>query len=842
MNSYKRSENTCLRFAVRSRILSESQIHIFRQKRQRDEEQISDNEANSYDSSDINENKNNENDNVQNDENKNNNNSNVMSFYHYIPQFACTEWNFNALCLTDWPPDPHLQFNYHIDENFIDWDSLDIKLKCLKYWECQANIDQWLDHDKYTQNIPNVLIQKANKQIFNEIEQMNDKDQMQVAQFFCEYIRTDSELITLMDKATHMKMIKWATDKDESLKQYTNDWKRKIESWCDEEWMIADAIDTRYIAERYTHAVVEPDNAYYPTGSAYWMTMYLQWIKGDCSTKVINDQIKMWNDPNIPEVGNNHFWRPKHAMHLYWIHKLCAKIHNITQIKVTIPEQRNVSNKINVNYNNVTFGYDSIINDIESWYQTPKHQVALMSNLSQWYKLKKQNPIHCRETNQERLQNKIHICQTRISENFLFHFLEKICFIADKDYVGIDRRKTLMLKPGIFIWNQQSKMYGLIIDIISEQWSFNLHRNSNDETFFEWNDRLKNKMRQWVHYVQHKDNDNAIKLNPKYEIILLPLTYKFTNCNELQTHNHILNHELQLTLKMPSDFENNYDNIWDRSYEFQLKKLFRKVRVSDDICIGNIKIGTKIVLKNPNNKTNSNLSNKHYWKWKYCIYNEHVYSPMYFWEIYKLVVIWHDPFKSIMPGVGTPNDNMTCCALQTCSDGLRVFCNDASLSGYTSIKENYIRPIHHLLTDSLISSYGIVYEHGNNAPFYNLFMTDILRLFFRGIEIALDEARTIHVFGLLMSILNDGSEIKKVSGIAGPMNDLIDYLTTMRNRDTLLDTLIQALRHFTVLLTQKVRLQNTCVHTNQPKTKKKKKKKKLKCVLCLSAIICFVLF
>ena len=812
MNTYKRSDYSCLRFAIRSRILSESQTTLFRNIRQNNQDQSSENEAKSYASSEINNNEN------ENNNNQNLNQSNELIHpsnykpYVYMPQFTLMQWNFNQLCMTDWPPDPHLQFNYIIDELVIDWNSLDIKLKCLKYWEIQANIDQWLDNDKYTESIPNVLIQKANQQIFNEIEQMNASDQIQVAHFFCEYIRTDAELITLMDKSTHIKMIKWAINKDESLKQYANDWKRKIDSWCDEEWLIADAIDTRYIAETYTHAVVEPDNAYYPTGSAYWMTMYLQWIKGDCTTKHINDQIKMWNDPNIPEVGNNDFWRPKHAMHLYWIHQLCAKIHNITQIKVTIPQQRNISNKINVKYENVTFGYDSIINDIQSWYKTTKHRVALMSNLSEWYKLKKQNPIHCRETNQERKNNKIHICQTRISQHFLFHFLEKICFIADHECVGIERRKTLMLKPGIFIWNQQSKMYGLIVDIISEQWSFNLHRNSNDETFFDWNERLKKKMKQWVHYVQHKENDNEIKLNPKYEITLLPLTYKFANCNDLHSHNHILNKELDLSLKIPSDFNNNFDNLWDRNYEFQLNILFRKVIVSDKICIGNIKIGTFITLKNPNKKTNSNLSNKHCWKWKYCIHNENVYSPMYFWEIYKLMVIWHDPFKSIMPGRGSPSDNITCCALQTCSDGLRVFCNDSSLSGYTSIKENYIKPIHHLLTDSLISSYGIVYEHGNNAPFYKLFMTDILRLFFRGIEIALDEARTIHVFGLLMSILNDGSEIKKVSGIAGPMNDLIDYLTTMRNHDTLLDTLIQALRHFRVLLTQKVLYNCICLY------------------------------
>ena len=60
-------------------------------------------------------------------------------------------------------------------------------------------------------------------------------------------------------------------------------------------------------------------------------------------------------------------------------------------------------------------------------------------------------------------------------------------------------------------------------------------------------------------------------------------------------------------------------------------------------------------------------------------------------------------------------------------------------------------------------------------------------------------------------------------GLAGPSNDKNDYFTTMRSINTLLDSLVQAIRHHRVLLTQKV-----CIVILIPL----ENKHKYQCVLC----------
>ena len=601
-----------------------------------------------------------------------------------------------------------------------------------------------------------------------------------------------------------MELLKFALKCKPELSKYKSDWVKKINMFTTEEWEIGELLDRKKLKTQMEVENIEPDHEFYPTGSYFWTERYLLWMKGEWTSAQIKNEIESWHNPKC-EIGNNpNIWRPRNLLHLYWIYQIRTKINHIKTISAKIPVHSSVDNQSNVRIEKVTYAYDPLSNDIKMWYKTPVYRISLMSNLKEWYKLYKKNPIHCRENDESRKQNyKIHICQTRISKYFLMHFLEKITFINNKYDNGKFHNHTLMIKPGMFIWNESKKIYGLVMDIISENWSFKMHKNKINETTLDWTDRLISKIQQFKQYQQHSDQSSDIEMNPEYEIIILPLIYKYSNCKPSYNHNHKVNDELELCLKLNNSFVND-EHIWHSSYQMQMHHMYKQIKVDDEFCVGSIQIGSKYILYNPNDSTNCELPNDKFWYWKYIIYKDKAYSPLYFWEVIKMIVILTDPYASVIPGLGSPQDNVTCCLLQSCFDGFRVFKTDAGISGYTNLKENYVSPVHHLLNKCLISSIGTVYENANNTPFYKLFMEDVIRLMFKGIEIQIDNERTIHVFALLISILNDGKEIKSACGLAGPSNDKNDYFTTMRSINTLLDCLVQAIRHQRVLLTQKV--------------------------------------
>ena len=60
------------------------------------------------------------------------------------------------------------------------------------------------------------------------------------------------------------------------------------------------------------------------------------------------------------------------------------------------------------------------------------------------------------------------------------------------------------------------------------------------------------------------------------------------------------------------------------------------------------------------------------------------------------------------------------------------------------------------------------------------------------------------IIALLTSINNDGEEVKHLSGIAGVMNDRIDYLTTLSKNLTFVQRQYIPHRHYSTQLTQSV--------------------------------------
>ena len=499
---------------------------------------------------------------------------------------------------------------------------------------------------------------------------------------------------------------------------------------CDKHNMDKDFTDKQFEEEKRastkrTKNLVNSLHQWFPTGSKFWFNTWRRWMSGDHTSTSIQSIIQDFEDiegimlkQNIDDNGD---WYPANPQILHWMHKMYISQNAITQISGNI-NTKTTDKEHNVpHFQYRQYAYDSILQDIEMQYRTPLHRRALMATLNEHIAWKKQNPIHCRNQPNQIPKGKIHSCQTRLPYFGFWRFLEKITFIISPSNNRYTQETSAII-PSTFIFNKKIGLYGIVVDIVSMYWNMKFTRHTH-ESFDHFVTRILQKIKQ---ISKNKQNANQ-QLQPVRKLIVLPLIYKYHNCKNI-LHNHDTRHDHQLYLKIPNNL-------------FTIESYFREIIVNDDLHIANLQISRKAILRDPNTLGNNNC--KPYqenipWQWNYLIVGNQAMSPLNYPPIRDLIENIANGLSEIWPGKAPIDNKMIVHGYQMNCDSFGVIEGTNSLQPYQSIKEHYISPnINHLLTKSLITSFGMTLQtgHWDNLPFYQMYIEDVVRGALKGIKV-----------------------------------------------------------------------------------------------------------
>ena len=85
-----------------------------------------------------------------------------------------------------------------------------------------------------------------------------------------------------------------------------------------------------------------------------------------------------------------------------------------------------------------------------------------------------------------------------------------------------------------------------------------------------------------------------------------------------------------------------------------------------------------------------------------------------------------------------------------------------------------------------------------------MFAKDVLRSIFFGHDVELNDGRIITIFIFICSMLNDGDEVRNVTGRTGAAGNRPDYYTSLHRSFPLKDLYLQPFRHHKVMISQSV--------------------------------------
>lgn len=699
------------------------------------------------------------------------------NFFRFLTLYNCD--NQSIILKKIWI-DKVYEFNPH---------SLQRIKQSLRYWAHSYGFDDIInasEEDKYNSVFKNNLQCTINNSLISFLNEMDIMEQIHMADLYTNTMSCNNHIINKMPLSTHQNIIEWLQTKfpNNEYQQYI----RQIDDTINETFVTGKECNL-YFNEYKSDYRVERDHMYFPTGSKYWMKKWLSWLFGECSMNDINNSINEWKDED-GITGKNSDWYPNNFLQLHKMHVACCDINNIILInnRTRINMLTNHNNR-NIETHVLQWSYDPWINDVIAFYQIPKIRQSLMMPIDQFAKIRKTNPVHLNQPQGQNNHGTFHPSMTRFARCPLFFWLENVTFILD-NFNTKPMPQTLLVTSGTFLFHLNESIFGICKKVIAKHWSLQFVKNKITR-LIELAENFHDDFEKLSTAAKNSDFD---MLKPIYEIELLQLQWQYSNCSSTawnHNHHHAQDHILWL------DITNITDN--------NLQPLIQQIQINDTFTIADLNIGG-IVSLNDLNADDYPLNHiKHdKWYWKYIIKDKYAMNPLGSLAVHEFLYQVLDPLKHIMPGLQpiSTQEQATVFIGQFNCDGFTTVKYENTISPKQSVSQNYIAPMHCVTGNKLIISVGTTTEMGNNEPWIDCFVVDVIRSLFLGFEVNITNEQTLTVFSMIPFFLLDGKEVKNVSGIAGPNNVRLDYYTIIPYNTSHADVFIQPERHHATLLTQ----------------------------------------
>lgn len=698
------------------------------------------------------------------------------------------------------PPNAYFGFDLH---------SVHSKRKFLKYWAQELGIWEWLQqidsgNDNARLQMPDTFKIRANKMIFDDIEMMEDTEKQTLAHMFSEWWINDPGIMSLMDEETQHKFVELGCRIDPQLLAKKNEMIGKIKKWYENKPTVSQYSETTKGSAKLSVPQCEWDHQWYPCSSKYWMDTWRKWMYSDHSTTAVQEAINRFNDIDGIREKHGRCWIPANPWVLHAMHKNIFQLNHINEIHVNGLYQGKQSESKLAFTKTQKWGFDPYRQDIRSMYETPRHFNALTATLDQHINLKKQNPIHIRDSEDEVPRGRIHSCQTRLPRFAIWQFLELLTFVVDQSVPVTQHnvQKTLAVIPGTFIYNPAQCMYGLVTNMVRSDWIIKFVRHAS-ETVSQFQTRITDN---WEHiYDANNQIDENIEFELQRELIILPFEYKFQFCqSKVCDHSNV--RDQQLFVRLPDQC-------------VSLKHLYRKIVLTDNFLIGSLIVSNVAYFDDPNlpDYKNDVRAFRPRWSWNHVIHNGYSKPPLNFDFIRDELENIRNDFADVWPGKASRDSKIHVFPYKVNADGFNVHTGENSAQGFNSIKEHYISATStYLVCKTWLISFGVILDDSDGAPFYVSMTEEMLICLFLGILCNKGKNNECLVIAIPTGFIVDGKEVKVLTGIIGSQGDQIDYLTNISRLLSFAERKLIPHRHHSNQISQSVLYLNTCDSLNNP--------------------------
>ena len=687
---------------------------------------------------------------------------------------------------------PEYLINNRWDDTKYDLrlDDADVIKQTLKYWAKKCGLWDWLNDPNYINlPIPDTYATEAASEMKVNLHNLGAQNSQLISNVYVDVVMKDDNFLDILSPALHHQWSQYCYDHNSLDLTSLQEWNNFIDIYNTENWNINSVHhDHNKKGPSKIEPLSQPGDLWYPGSEYTWMEQYFRMINQIDTPEQINCYINKFKQGLIQCCNqSDREWIPKNHYHLYRLYRDASTINTVKTIRTQVMQKQGTNDTF-VSVERL-YTYDSFVNDFKLFFQSPVHCNAILGTIDQYHQIHKKNPIHRNRATRGR----IHSAQWRLSQFALFRFLEKITFIIDHNQKLKLLWKTQMVTVGTFV-KINHQCCGLITDIISKKWTFDMNRE-DDESYLQWHVRL---LRYIEKFTTQPDTLSNEFLFPKYEFEYLPLIWKYQYCISPITHAHNL--------------QNTYDSkqVWldCSNLEPLATNLIRKTTISDQLMIYSLSVDGMMLFPDPNlSAVKINPNDKNTWYWNVVIDSHQAMSPFGHLQIVLLLRKLKDPFASIWVGkvdFQNPLQNVIAVPFQMNSDAFQIVKTSMSGHGKQSVKENFTCPVNHIFSNNLLSSFGLVLSGTNNVPFYTMFVKDVLYSLFVGHECELYSNQTKRIHLILIGMCNDGDEVRHVTGRLGASGNRPDHFNVLNKYSPMSNLLYQPYRHHKIMLTQSV--------------------------------------
>ena len=729
----------------------------------------------------------------------------------------------------------------------IDLGSPETVLRCLKYWCQGCGLYDWLSRRDYMEKpIPNIFSAKAAHEMQIDLTALDQIDSKLITDVYTKIVMKDNDFLYMLNSDIHKQWINIIqtqgaksppkdvlhqmnskshllnhhentnANNNENNNENTNEnnnennnensqvqfdmpdmkiWEANVDEINQEKWTSTNHVH-KYNKKGSSKLKPLTDiyNPWYPGECEMWMDEFFRMVIGIDKFEQIETFIQRFTPKKqITFVDSNYSWIPKNPWYLFNLYQPFASVYKIRLVRCKILTQvsKNVSD-----YVERVYAYDSFINDITLFLQNHLHRSALLGSPKDFLKFHKHNPIHKDNTTKKYF----HSSQWKISKFGFWKFLEKVFFIIDSTQCNDKYWDTKLVTIGTFVEINKPEGkhndFGIVCDIINYKWTFNMTREDGED-LITWHTRLGEYIQRFATEPDTIENEF---LYPKYEIDYLQLIWKYQECPFPEDHDHSHPH-----------IDVHYRQLWLNCTNLQnhCTNLIKHTTVNDNLRIWSLSVDGILLFPEPDSYANDQTPlAESVWEWNMIIDDKQAMSPFGNQILVKFLQCLKDPYDLIWVGrrdYRDPQNTMFVIPFQQNSDAFEYIKSSNSYRGKQSTKENFVCPMNHCLSANLISSFGIVLSGSNNIPFYTMFAKDVLKSIFFGHDITIENGtRVIKVFMYICSLLNDGDEVRNVTGRVGAAGNRPDYfnvLNKMMGNDMFTK---HPFRYYKIMITQAV--------------------------------------